>query len=493
MSKNSVIIIGAGIGGLSAGCYAQMSGLDSQIFEVHNKPGGQCTAWKRSGYVFDGCIHHLAGCRPGYLLYSMWEELGALPTRTIIFPEDMTQVEDENGKAFHVYTDLDRLQQHMKEIAPQDASAIDRYIKSASGFTHLDLLETALLSGGAFAKRLPSLLKLARLGAPMKVYAEKFKNPFLRKAFPTIQYDWPDTPVFVHLNMIGNCDAKNYGVPVGGSLEFSKAIEQRYRRLGGELNYNSYVKEVLVEDNKAVGVKLVDETLYKADVVVSDAFAYTTIFDLLGGRFGNQKIRNQYSTPSDNAVMGIQVSFGLARDLSKEPRAMVLFLKKPVKIADREHDRLDLELFGYDPTLAPVGNSVLKILLDTSYSFWKDLYYDNHEKYEKEKAAVAETLLTELETRFPDITSQVEAQDVATPITMERYTGVGQGFENKLGFFEGMSLLKGPPQTLPRLKNFYMIGATAGGAGIPGCAAQGRNLIRKICREKRVPFTPTKS
>ncbi len=57
----SITIIGAGIAGLSVGCYAQMNGYRTKIFEMHNKPGGLCTAWKRNGYTIDGCIHHLAG------------------------------------------------------------------------------------------------------------------------------------------------------------------------------------------------------------------------------------------------------------------------------------------------------------------------------------------------------------------------------------------------------------------------------------------------
>ena len=50
MASKSVIIIGAGIAGLSAGCYAQMNGYTSRIFEMHDKPGGLCTAWKRGIY-----------------------------------------------------------------------------------------------------------------------------------------------------------------------------------------------------------------------------------------------------------------------------------------------------------------------------------------------------------------------------------------------------------------------------------------------------------
>jgi phytoene dehydrogenase-like protein len=43
----SVIIIGAGMGGLSSGCYGQMNGYSTKIFEMHDKPGGLCTAWHR--------------------------------------------------------------------------------------------------------------------------------------------------------------------------------------------------------------------------------------------------------------------------------------------------------------------------------------------------------------------------------------------------------------------------------------------------------------
>ena len=61
MSEKSIIIIGAGIAGLSTGCYGQMNGYGTQIFELHDKPGGLCTSWKRKGYTFDGCIHWLVG------------------------------------------------------------------------------------------------------------------------------------------------------------------------------------------------------------------------------------------------------------------------------------------------------------------------------------------------------------------------------------------------------------------------------------------------
>lgn len=61
----SIIIIGAGMGGLATGIYGQRNGFTTTIFEFHSLPGGQCTSWKRKGYVFDGCLHHFGGGSPG--------------------------------------------------------------------------------------------------------------------------------------------------------------------------------------------------------------------------------------------------------------------------------------------------------------------------------------------------------------------------------------------------------------------------------------------
>ncbi|HLN89408.1 MAG TPA: NAD(P)/FAD-dependent oxidoreductase, partial [Candidatus Binatia bacterium] len=260
----------------------------------------------------------------------------------------------------------------------------------------------------------------------------------------------------------------------------SKTIEKRYLKLGGTINYNSTVKKTLVENNHAVGVRLADGSEYRSNVVISDIYAPTAIFDLLNGQYLDESIRRQFSKPIDVQGMGIQVWFGLERDLSKEPRALILFLEKPIRIGDREYDRLAVELFGYDASLAPVGKSILKVHLTTSYSYWK-LLREQAEKYREEKQRVATVILEVLEKRFPHITQEVEALDVATPMTVERYIGVSQAYESNLGLRGLMGLLKGQPKTLPGLGSFFMIGSSVGTPGVQGCAAMGRKVVNDIC------------
>ena len=61
----SVIIVGAGIAGLSAGYYSRKNGFETTIFESHTIPGGLCTAWKRKGYTFDISMHLVTGSIKG--------------------------------------------------------------------------------------------------------------------------------------------------------------------------------------------------------------------------------------------------------------------------------------------------------------------------------------------------------------------------------------------------------------------------------------------
>ncbi len=75
MARKSIIIIGAGMGGLAAGIYDRINGFQTRIFEMHSKPGGQCAVWKRQGYLFDACIHHLFGCDPSSRMYDLWHNI----------------------------------------------------------------------------------------------------------------------------------------------------------------------------------------------------------------------------------------------------------------------------------------------------------------------------------------------------------------------------------------------------------------------------------
>lgn len=133
MEDNSVIIIGAGFAGLSAGIYAQMSGYRTQIFEMHDLPGGLCTAWKRKGYTIDGCIHWLVGSSPQSGMYRYWEEVGIAQGREFINMDEYMRYESTDGRTLILYTNVDRLEKHLLEFSPQDTPSPSRISSKASG------------------------------------------------------------------------------------------------------------------------------------------------------------------------------------------------------------------------------------------------------------------------------------------------------------------------------------------------------------------------
>jgi phytoene dehydrogenase-like protein len=494
MSGESIIIIGAGLSGLATGCYAQMNGYKTNIFEMQEKPGGVCVSWKRKGYTFDYAVHNVFGTTSNSVNNHMWQELGALKGLQAYSFEEFVQIEDPSGKVFTVYTDLDKLKKHMEELAPLDKKLVDEYIKAVSRFSGYDLFAALTGGVGTKLKMLPlmgALMKYSKI--PLREYAKKFKDPFLRKAFSTIQYDIPEVPVVITLIFLATLNNGDGGWPIGGSMALSRNIEKRYLELGGETTYRSKVDKILVENNQAIGIQLKEGLQHFADTIVSAADGYSTIFKMLDGKYVSNTIRAYYNGFPKTQAFGLEVWYGVNLDLSKEPHAIVLFLNEPITIENREHDRLDLEVMGFDPTLAPKGKTVVKVFLDSDFDYWRALS-DSPEKYSLEKQKIADLLAEKLDNRFPEFKNKIEAVDVVTPVSVERWTGSYRGCQAWPAPKEYAKEItkKGVSRTLPNLRNFYMVGQFAGGTiGLNTVCLMGRNLVKDLCKKDKRKFKTT--
>jgi phytoene dehydrogenase-like protein len=499
---HSIIIVGAGIAGLSAGCYAQMNGYQTRIFELHDKPGGLCTSWTRNGYTFDGCIEWLLGSKAGTDMNRMWQELGAVQGRQFIDYAVFQRIEGRDGRALSIYADLDRLERHMKELSPADSAAIEELCNVGRRFIpFVDLDSPAgLIEGIKMSIRMvPFIGLMLKYGKiTTEAFAARFSDPFLRQAIMAfadvnggkglpvagLMY----TPAAMHLH--------NGGYPLGGSLEFAQAIERRYLDLGGEILYRSCVEKILTEadpsgrGDRAVGIRLVDGAEHRADVVISAADGHATIFDLLEGRYMSDKMRASYEKrpiyPS-----WVQVSLGVARHFCDEAQTVSYWLDEPIDLAGEKVDRIDVRHFGLDPLMAPPGKSALVVRFTCDHAYWKALYQDP-ERYETAKKGLALKVIDRLERRLPGIAGQIEVVDVATPMTVERYTGNWQG--SRMGWLITtdvfMTAAKGMDKTLPGLTNFYMCGQWVElGGGLPTAAGSGRGLIRMLCKQDRKRFS----
>jgi phytoene dehydrogenase-like protein len=491
----SIIIIGAGIAGLSAGCYGQMNGYKTRIFEMHTIPGGLCTAWKIKGYKIDGCIHWLMGSRQGTSFYRLWEEVGAVQGRTMVDHEEFARIEGKEGKVFIVYTDIDRLEQHMKELATEDKDVIEEFAKGIRTFIHIPMpVEKASELYGPIDrltmmfKMLPYLMFMRKWGKiSIQGLAQRFKNPFLREVFP-LMFNLSDFPMMAVFVTLADLQKKAAGYPLGGSLDFALAIERRYRGLGGEIHYKSRVTGILVENDRAVGVRLADGSEHRSDIIISAADGRTTIFDMLEGKYINEEIRGYYDKLPIYPPL-IYVALGVARSFD-EPSSVTGInfpLDEPTTIAGREWRRLSTHIYNFDPSLAPAGKTLLTVMIDSDYEYWKQLSKDT-ERYNAEKEQIADKVVAALDKRFPGLAAQVEMRDVATPMTFERYTGNWQGtYEGWLPTTKSASMRMS--KTLPGLADFYMVGQwVQPGGGLPTGVMTGRHVTQIICKHDKKQF-----
>jgi len=164
-----VIIIGGGIAGLSTGCYMQMNDYDCQILEMSQNPGGLCTAWKRKGYTFDGCIHWLVGSSPTEELYKLWQELGVIKSNNFINFDDAGRYEDGSGKVFTLYTDFGKLREEIMRFAPEDIETIDEFISAVK-----EISKYKMPIGKA--PQLYNLIDIVKLGSTMAPYMKFLKK-----------------------------------------------------------------------------------------------------------------------------------------------------------------------------------------------------------------------------------------------------------------------------------------------------------------------------
>jgi phytoene dehydrogenase-like protein len=500
MKDKSLIIIGAGIAGLSTGCYAQMNGYKSVIFELHDKPGGLCTSWKRNGYIIDSCIHWLVGSSPVNPFYRLWEEVGAVQGRQMIDHEVFGQVEGKDGNVLIMYTNIKRLEEHLRNIAPEDNKVIDDLINGLySALRFPTLVEKApevfniIDTGKMFFKMAPHIGFLRKWGAiSIQDFAKRFKNPFLREVFPLF-FDLPDFPMLAVLMTFAWMHQKAAGYPIGGSLEFSKAIEKRYLDLGGEIHYKSPVSKVLVECNKATGLILSDGTQHRADTVISAADGHSTIFDLLEGKYVDDKIKTYYQNlPIFPPI--VFVSIGTSHQFNDVAPIIPIIkfpLSSPITIGRQQLNWLAVQIHNFDPTLAPEGKTLLTTFFDTDYSYWKELKKDP-DLYNAEKEEVARNIIKALDQRFPGLSGKLEMCDIATPVTFERYTGNWQGsYEGWLITTKTMNIQM--KKTLPGLDNFYMVGQwVSPGGGVPSGILTGRQVMQIICKRDGKKFVTSR-
>ncbi len=430
-----VVIIGGGIAGMTAGVMLQKEGYQTEIFEKNAVVGGQCTGWKREGYVIDNCIHWLTGTKEGSDLHELWKEIGALGDNIEVHQKEMFFSSKLNGQTLTYWRDADRTRKEMLKLSPQDEKEIHKlidHVKLAESleipvekpFDAMNLLEFIKL--GMSMKAMGKVMK--GYGAiDIKELAFRFKHPLIQRSI--MDYMPPGYLAFAFLVSYATVIGGNGDIPKGGSLEMAMRIANKYKVSGGVLHTNAAVERILLNGKKAEGILLQDGRKVNADYIVCSCDTDYTFRKLLPGAYVPKRLKKQYGERRKYPVSsGFQIAYAV-NGVFSELTGTRFFSCDEIEVGNHSVRTMSIYSYDYEPDFAPEGKMIIQsnfVQSEVDYKYWEKLY-SNKELYERKKKEIAQQAMERIIVEYPFLKGKIHVLDVWTPMTYVRYCNSYKG------------------------------------------------------------------
>ena len=494
-----VIVIGAGIGGLTTAALLQERGVSVVVFEKNAFPGGSCSAFRKAGYTFDAGASVFYGFsdddRRGTLnLHSrIFRRLG-VELRTI---PDPVQIHYHMPKGFEVPVHYDRTRflECLYRRFPHERDGIRRFYDELESV--YDILN-ALPAGS-----LEDVVHLGAVGVqnPLKTMSLGFKTLFsmggvarrfihdkeLLRFIDLESYAWAlqdaDSTPLVNAG-ICLADRHHGGInyPVGGSGAIADALVRGVEKFGGTVRYKSEVEEILIEEGRATGVRLRGGEEVRARAVVSNATVWDTFNRLIPDpRYRVAEDRFIKSPSWFQLYLGVHaavipadfnVHHVLVDDWSSyDSNGGTIYFSAPSVL---------------DPTLAPEGRHTVHVFVTAETSEW-DKYERNTPEYRLAKEEYGRSIIARTERILPGLQSAVELMITATPRTHERYLSRWDGSYGPL-LKPGQNVLRKPQNRTPVRDLFAAGDSTFPGQGVIAVTYSGVSCASYIARQLGKPL-----
>ena len=478
MSKTSdtydVIIVGSGVGGLTAGLALQTlkPNLKTLILEQHYAPGGYISGFKRNGYYFDSGAEGLVFAGENQIFKKALDGLGLNLNLLSIDPVEVLYYSD---KTITMHANVDKYVLELKEKFPENVQEIDRFfdilkkinqdynsiVKSNLNPNFKELLKIGLKS--------PTMRKYAMMS--FKDFLDKFITNKQLKDILSIYCLWLGVPSdsisAVSAGLIFYYPIFNgHYYPKGGMFAFAQKLAESFVEKGGEIQYRKKVTQILTKRRKAIGVELVDGSKFNAKWIISNADLKRTVFDYVGMK----KFPNRYLikvAKKNQSVSGFSVFLGLDEKLEGYPSHMTYNLEPDKYIRDILSGKYDPKEVmiripsEIDHDLNENGKSSVILLSFAPYEWENKWNSSDRESYMKTKESYANKLIKLAENVIPGLSEHVEVKFISTPLTFERYS------LNTQGAWYGPRKGSAKISKKTPIKRLFLAGANIAGAGVP--------------------------
>lgn len=493
--KKKIIIIGSGFGGLGAAIRLAAQRHDVEIFEKRDKLGGRAYQYEVNGFKFDGGPTVITA---PYMFDELFELAGK--NRDDYFKlvplDPFYRIFNHDRQYFDYFHNVEDTLSEIDRWNPTDKTGYRKFsdqtrkiFEKFHPFTDRPFLKLMDM-----VKIIPDVIRLQAFGGTYGFASRFIKHPFLKRVFsfhPLLIGGNPfDTPSIFTLIVQFE---KEWGVhyAIGGTGSIVKGLGKLFSELGGKVHFNTEVSEILVEGNRASGVKLNDGTELKADIIISNgdvAFTYRYLLPNLKKKkytnshidrmkysmslfvwyFGTKKKYLDSSFQHHNIVVNKRYRELLSEIFNKHklPEDFSLYLHMPSKT---------------DPTIAPDGCESFYVLSPVPT-------LDSGTDWETIAPIYRDKILDFLEENYlPGLKENLIAEHYIDPLH----------FQNTLNSYRGAAfsvkptLLQSawfrPHNKSEELEDLYFVGAgTHPGAGVPAVLASGKiaaNLIENRFRK----------
>ncbi len=512
-----VVVIGAGIGGLTAAALLSKAGFSVCVLEKEPHAGGYLAGFRRKNFIFDTAIHWLNQCAPGGMVFKLFDVLG----NDYPAAEPQKRIRRYKGESFDylLTNNPDEFRDRLIKEFPHEKNGIERFFRASkrlgTSFKNYSSVFRSEESMNIFEK-MNNKLRMLKFVIPFIPYVTYSGEKGLKKGLKKFFKDERIHKIFASETELLSClipigwayFGDFQSPPKGGSQMIPHWLQYVVEYFRNDVFFKCKVEEILVERNTSRGVRFEHRGNHyeiKSKYVVAACDVETLYEKMLPPDAVPDKLKNKLRKAE---LYSSSVTISVALDC---PTEALGFNEELVHIVDESEEfsayssgdplKSEISILApslRDKSLAPEGQGTLTLYMPAMMdyrNFWqteKDEHgnYIRGEEYKKLKNEIAEIIINRVEKKVaPGLRSHILFYEIATPVTHWRYTGNKNGtmmgakpgrenMQNKIAHYQ------------TPVKNLLLGGHWAElGGGVPIAAKAGANAALLILKkENRVAF-----